>query len=41
LHHRHRQSDLYVRCAEAFLEDDETVDAEVFLNKVRVPHTHT
>ena len=27
------KSELYVKCAEAFLEDDETVDAEVFLNK--------
>ena len=28
-----------MRCAEAFLEEDETVDAEVFLNKVTRRHT--
>mmetsp|Transcript_992 Transcript_992/g.1093 ORF Transcript_992/g.1093 Transcript_992/m.1093 type:complete len:405 (+) Transcript_992:155-1369(+) len=27
------KTEIYVKCAEAFLEDDETVDAEVFLNK--------
>jgi hypothetical protein len=27
------KAEVYVKCAEAFLGDDETVDAEVFLNK--------
>jgi len=30
------KADIYVKCAEACLEDDETVDAEVFVNKASV-----
>lgn len=32
----HEKADIYVKCAEAFLEDDETVDAEVMVNKASV-----
>jgi len=30
------KADIYVKCAEACLEDDETVDAEVFVNKASI-----
>jgi COP9 signalosome complex subunit 4 len=31
------KADIFVKCAEAFLADDASVDAEVFVNKARVP----
>ena len=31
------KADIYVKCAEAFLADDASVDAEVFVNKARQP----